>query len=360
MDVYQRKWHEAHAKNIRKRESTHDERLLRRKLDLMTRRSKSSMRKHMKVPENMSFFENFDETAEFINGVYETVFEEDLYVFLDFSKCKEISSETCVVLAAEIDRCNRMIPGSVSGAYPSDADVYFLLNELGFFNILGIKSSKPEFDDIPEVDVLRLQSGSDNPVNLMRGVKELFYPKGKAEANSPFSRKVFGALTEAMGNAVEHAYPKDFRDENEKTCLPKWWRAGFKINDENMVIMILYDQGAGIPNTLVTNWRENLEALASELTRDPFDDEKIALAMKKGRTRTKIQGRGRGSYDMQQLIRESSNGVLSIFSYKGGYAYYNDGNYETVDLKHNIHGTLVVWKICLNTLVKEKDERKDN
>jgi hypothetical protein len=357
MDIYQRKWHDAHARNIRKRESTHEERLRRRKEDLITHRSKAAMRKNLKVPEIMSIFENCDQTIKFINDIKETVFNDNLYAILDFSKCKEITAETCVVLAAEIDRCNKLFPESVTGTYPKDVDVYFLLNELGFFHLLGIRSTKPEFDDLPEVDVVRLQSGADNPINLMRGIKELFYKDGDEDENiqskSPFSKKVFRALTEAMGNAVEHAYPEDFKRNKKDTCIPKWWRAGFKVNEDNMVIMILYDQGAGIPNTLKTNWKEKLDALASVLTRDPYDDEKIALAMEKGRTSTKVKGRGQGSFDMQKLIRESSDGILSIFSYKGAYSYFNSGKYETFNLDHYLEGTLIVWRICLNSLAEE-------
>ncbi len=359
MDIYQRKWHEAHVRGMEKRKNTHHERLRRYKFHLENHKNKISMRKHMKVPTIMSFFENYDETIKFINEIKKTIFKDDLFVFLDFSQCTDISAETCVVLAAEIDRCNNKIPDSVSGSYPNDADVYFFLNELGFFNILGIRSSKPEFDDVPEVDIVRLQSGSDNPVNLMRGIKEIFYPKGKSKPNSPFSGKVYRALTEAMGNAVEHAYPYKYRQDNSITCIPKWWRAGFKLNNDNTVIMILYDQGAGIPNTIITNWKEKLEALASALTRDPFDDEKIALAMEKGRSRTKVEGRGQGSYDMQKLIRESSNGILSIFSYKGGYSYKNDGNWRKTNLNHSLHGTLVIWQICLETLLKDDNEKNN-
>lgn len=350
MDNLEKKWHKIHAKKIRKRESTRQERVRRRKIGLDIVRNKASSRVHMTVPIIMSLFENYDECVRFINEIKEQIFINNVFVFLDFSKCTKISTETCVVLAAEIDRCMRKVPESVFGSYPNHPEVYFLLNELGFYHLLDIRSSKPTFDDAPEVDVVRLQSGKDNPENLMRGIKELFYPPGQDVPKSPFSGKVYRALTEAMANAVEHAYPQSFLKLSEGACVPIWWRAGFKVNNENKVLMILYDQGAGIPNTLTINWQERLEELISILSRDPYDDEKLALAMEKGRTMTKIKGRGQGSYDMQQLIRESSDGALSIFSYRGKYVYFNDGNWQQENLSLCLEGTLVVWKVCLDTV----------
>ncbi len=347
-----KKWHEIHARNLRKRESTREERLRRRRLGIETQRNKAAERVHMKVPKLFDLYKNYDESVQFINAINENVFENDSFVFLDFSQCEGISAEACVVMAAEIDRCNRLEEHSVFGVYPNNPDVYFLLNELGFYHLLGIRSSKPTFDDAPEVDVVKLQSGQDNPRNLMVGIKELFYNDEGDVKEALYSKKVYRALTEAMANAVEHAYPEEFLKQNSRLCLPRWWRAGFKDNETNIVFMVLYDQGAGIPNTLTTNWLEKLNELASKLTRDPYDDEKIVLAMEKGRTTTKIQGRGQGSYDMQQLIRESDNAELSIFSYRGKYLYPNNENLQHENLSLPLKGTLVVWKVCLNS-VKE-------
>lgn len=346
MDNNQKKWHEIHTKNMKEREGTRKERLLRRKIGLEITRSKAATRVPVKVPQNMSLFENYDVCIGFIEEVKRYVFVENSFVFLDFSQCTKISAEMCVVLAAEIDRCNKIVPDSVFGAYPTDQDVYFMLNELGFFHLLGIKSSKPQFDNANEVDVVRLQSGSDNPVNLMRGIKGLFFSSN--EPKSTFSNKIYRALTEAMANAVEHAYPDWFVDKNKGTCVARWWRAGFRVNDDRTIYMVLYDQGAGIPNTLQLNWNEKLLELAARLSRDPYDDEKLVLSMEKGRTSTRISGRGQGSYDMQQLIRESVDGALSIFSYQGKYEYFNDGSWVQEDLNLCLNGTLVVWKVCLN------------
>ena len=349
MDPIARSWHEIHAKNISEREKSHEERLRRRRLDLEIQKSKAALRVHMKVPATMSLFENYDETVSFINEIRANVIEKETFVFLDFSACTKISSETCVVLAAEIDRCKRKQRDSIFGSYPLNAQVYGFLNEIGFFQLVGVRASKPVFDNSPDISAVRLQSGSDNPANLMKGIKELFFSEDGINPQSTYSGKIYRALTEAMANAVEHAYPENYKKTNEASCIPVWWRAGFKLHKNNDVLIILYDQGAGIPNTLNINWKEKLAELASFLARDPYDDEKLVLAMEKGRSRTRVEGRGQGSYDIQSLIRESKDGVLSIFSYKGQYEYRSDGTWDKASLKTPLPGTLVVWQVCLDT-----------
>lgn len=353
MDIFQKRWHSIHAKNIEKREKTSQERLRKYKFKLKETSNKASKRIHMVVPSIMHFFKNYHDTVKFIDNIKKHVFEDDKFVFLDFSKCKDISSEACVVLAAEIDRCRKKIPDSVSGSYPSNSKVYFLLNELGFFKLLKIRATPPTFDDNSEVDVVKLQSGKISPRNVTREIEGLFYTKNGEMHVTSYSRRVYPALTEAMGNALEHAYPEYFIKKKDKTCVPIWWRAGFKINKDNRVLIVLYDQGVGIPNTLHVHWREILEKRATRLGRGLRDDEKIALAMEKGRSSTKITGRGIGSYEMQSLIRESKDGLLSIFSYNGRYIYPSDGEWKKSPLPYRLDGTLVVWQISLD---KEEED----
>lgn len=341
MDIFSKKWHFRHARNIRKRKATSKERLKARK------QRANKIQKQIEVPVVLDFFEKYNETVEFIENIKKCVFQDKANVFLNFSKCEKISSEACVVLAAEIERCRKK--ALVSGSYPNNDEVYFLLNEIGFFRMLQIRSSKRVLDDNSEVDVIKLQSGKKgNPQNIMKGIKGLFYTEDGEQPNTPFERRVYGALTEAMSNAVEHAYPQDFTEKNSATCVPYWWRAGFRDNRDNIVLIVLYDQGAGIPNTLHINLKENLKELAAKLKRTPYDDEKIALAMGKGRSRTKIEGRGFGTYDMQSVIKESLGGFLSVFSYNGKYTYHSSDNIEQERLRGCLSGTLVVWQLSLD------------
>jgi hypothetical protein len=354
MDHKQQKWHEQHTKNIRLRESTNKERLLRRKLDLQKVENKKSNRRNLYVPEIISLFDNYEETVVFINTLHERVFRYEEYVRLNFDKCKTVSMEACVYLAAEIQRCNHIVPESVTGTYPKDDSVYFFINELGFFSLLGIKADKTHSENSDKIDILRLTWGSKNitkdnknPENLMKGVRPLFQNNEKQCMHNTYSRNVYPALTEAMINSVDHAYPDDYFDQNANTCIPRWWRSALKTRDDNSIYMVLYDQGKGIPNTITSTWKENLSAFISQFSREPDDGEKIALAMKQGRTRTQKSGRGQGSYNIQQLISQSPNSVLNVYSYTGEYTYHSDESYDTKTHQNSLNGTLIIWKICL-------------
>ena len=344
MDSYSKQWHSRHKESLIKRQQTRTDRLER----LGRRRD----RKQITVPSVIDFQKNYEETVKFIGSIKDCVFQEDRFAFLDFSECKEISAEACVVLAAEIDRCRRRMLNSVSGSYPENFDVYSLLNGLGFFKMLKIQAIAPTFHDPAKFDVVKLRSGKefkeDHPENLMRGIKELFFTENKEKFVTPYGKKIYRALTEAAYNTAEHAYPLDFVNKERKTCVPVWWRAGFKNKKDNMVFIVLYDQGAGIPNTLNTNWRKQLEKLSSVWGGKPPDHEKIKLAMDLGKSGTETEGRGRGSNDMQSIIRENLGGFLSIFSYNGKYVYSSRDKCETELLSHRLGGTLVTWKISLD------------
>lgn len=342
MDVHSKQWHSYHRLNLEKRKGMRVERLIRRQ----------NRTKHIQVPAVMHFFENYRITVEFIDSIKRLVFQENKFVYLDFSNCEKISSEACVVLAAEIDRCKRKRPYSVTGSYPKKFSVYYSLNELGFFKMLNISSPEPTFGDSSKIDVVKLKSGKeferDYPENLMKDIKRLFYRENGNESVTSYSRNIYRALTEAAYNSVEHAYPQSFRDKEKKTCIPIWWRAGFKIKENNKVVVVLYDQGVGVPNTLDTNWKEQLRELSFALKREPYDHEKIDLAMKPGRSRTRSKWRGKGSHCMQSIIRENSDGLLNIFSYNGRYVYSSDEKWEIKSLDYSLGGTLIMWQVSLD------------
>lgn len=354
MDVKSNQWHDIHANKIAAREKTRPERLLRRKLDLVKKEIKENNRRTLYVPNNMSLFENYEETAIFIDTIRQRVFKYNEYIFLNFSKCNSISMDVCVLLASEIDRCNKKIQNSITGNYPANDEVYFFLNELGFFNLLQIKSNKTLIDDDPEIDIVKLTSGTAvindktrNPENVMKGIKDLFTEPDSDQIIDKYKNKVFRALTEAMQNSVEHAYPDNFKEDNKDICVTRWWRAAFKKNGSNTVYIVLYDQGIGIPRTIHLKWKDRLESFVEKFSRSPSDGERLSLAMEKGRTSTRISGRGRGSHDMQQLIRQGDDSVLTVFSCRGQYVYDSNGNHFSQDHNTKLSGSLLVWKICL-------------
>lgn len=360
MDIKSAQWHNIHTKNIEIRKKTRPLRLQRRKWDIATKELKENNRRTLSVPQNMSFFSNYEEIVVFINTIRQRIFDYNEYVFLNFSKCSSISMEVCVVLAAEIERCNKKQENSITGNYPNSEEVYFFLNELGFFNLLKIKSNKTLIDNDPDIDIVKLTSGTAilnkktrNPENLMRGIKDLFTKPDSDQMIDKYENKVFRALTEAMQNSVEHAYPDEFKEINKNTCVTRWWRAAFKNHKDNSIYIVLYDQGIGIPSTIHVNWQDRIDAFLEKFSKKPSDADKLSLAMERGRSRTKIHGRGQGSHDIQQLIRQGKNSILTIFSCRGQYVYDSSGDHFSKDFNAKLNGSLLVWRICLENMFGE-------
>lgn len=330
------KWHEIHARRIRTRESTHKERLQRYKLGHSLK-----YRVTITIPKIMSLNKNYRETAEIFRAIHHHVFKEGRSIALDFSQCEQLTAESCVVLAAEIDRCLRKKPKSVTGNYPTNEEVYLNLKTLGFFQLLNIKADQTgvNYEVDPDAEIVPLVSGAGKREELLNGIIELFsnLPVYK-EMGQKFDYDVFRALTEGMLNTIEHAYPNEYK--KNKDCVGRWWRAAFKTS--NNITLVLYDQGVGIPNTLPTTWNETLIALLSGKL-DPSDGLMIKLATEVGRTSADQKEKGKGLKDIKHLIDVIGAGALKIHSYKGHYIYRPNSEELYKDEEIPIHGTLILW-----------------
>ena len=267
-------WHKIHTAKIRRREATHYERLERRRKGLDIRH-----RKFLAVPAILSFVSNYEESAEFIDEIRTTVLTNQDNILLDFNRCIKITPETCVVLAAEIDRCLRIRKRSITGNYPTNNDVYATLEALGFFKLLSIKPSRGIFVNSDSLEVVGLVSGKGKKEQVTAGILSLFTSAPRFQENKNLlGANIFRALTEAMGNVIDHAYPVE---DHNPYSLGRWWRAGFRHSD--IITIVLYDQGIGIPQTLPTTWPDIWASLvAGKLT--PDDGMLIKLATELNRT----------------------------------------------------------------------------
>lgn len=326
------KWHGIHAQKIHKREATHKQRLKRFKL-----LHSPKYRLNLKMPKILSLDKNYNETAEIFEKIHKIVFSDGRSVALDFSECEEVTPESCVVLAAEIDRCLRIKPKSITGNYPKAENVYFILQTLGFFRLLKIKADRNY--TVPEVFIVPLVSGKEGKIELLNGMSELFVelPAYK-ELGMAFGGRVERVLTEAMTNTLEHAYPAEFKQKTD--CVSRWWRAGFKT--KQAITMVLYDQGAGIPNTLPAYWHETIKSFFKGNT-SPSDGEMIKLAMKVRRSSTKQEQRGKGLPEIKNLIDIIGSGMLKVHSYRGIYLYRSEAGETHTSEEVPLHGTLIIW-----------------
>lgn len=159
------------------------------------------------------------------------------------------------------------------------------------------------------------------------------------------SKLLYRGATEAMNNAVDHAYIEDRRDGLPPPPKKSWWLF-CQEDDENAVVAVC-DLGIGIPKSLPILYPEEIvRSLLARISngRITADSAMIEAAMQLSRTRTDIAGRGKGLPDARAIVDAVIGGKLYIFSNKG-MLLYSDGRYIRKDYGKSIKGTIVVWVV---------------
>lgn len=298
------------------------------------------------IPRTLSLQENYEETVAVIEAIRDLVLDQRAPVFLYFDHLTLLEPAAALLLVAEVYRCRQLrvwrSGPSVSGNYPKDDNVFFQLREMGFFRVLGLNAHEEITDNRPR---------DERPFYVRFLTMNSVHPKLAATfcdlvANAAFKmtelakNRMVAALKEAMGNAHEHAYVM----KGEYDYMPRrWWLAGYvNPSHKEMMVMIL-DQGVGIPRTLQPTVFEALKALM-EMSWGPTDGNMIAAATELHRTSTARAGRGRGFQDMKRFVDTCDDGELRVCSNGGSYTYGKRG--ETIqDYPSSIGGTLVQWRV---------------
>lgn len=343
-EKYHQEWHRIHTRSIFKRAVTRPYRLIRRQRG---EPPKDILRwTKLTVPKTFDFSENYRDSVRYLDDLKRSVLEDNKAIIIDLSECEWISPDGCIVLAALIERCKILRPKFITGTYPNNPKLSFILEQLGFFSLIKVSPQPIGMRFSGDIRIVKLLSGDDGAPNaVMRGMKELFAPTDDAALEDEMLGKgIYRALTEAMLNAIEHAYPDIIK--SRKDCVPKWWRWGIRF--DNTVYMVLYDQGAGIPDTIEMKLKEMVDNLGSLLTRRPLDSEKIVLAMELGRTSSGKEGKGKGLPDYKRVVNYRQKGWLRINSHRGEYVY-NAQNGDVMQKDHplSLEGTMITWKIEL-------------
>lgn len=309
------------------------------------------------VPAVFSLHSNRDAVVELITNLRQSVLLARKRVFLHFDKVIELEPSAALLLVAEIDRClqlRRYRSGkSVSGNYPANAEIYAQLVEMGFYRLIKVQADenaphgalrpgRPVF--LPFRSLKKVQPG------LAATFVELV--EKHAIALNPLARvRMVAALKEAMGNAHEHAYkaPAEF-----PTLIHRWWLAGHIDPERREMMVLILDQGVGIPNTLEPTYIERARALR-KLSLTPTDGELIRAATEVFRTSTGNDGRGRGFRDMQKLINVCDDGELRVSSNRGSYRYAKASEEGIADHDTSIGGTLIQWRISHASVAEIND-----
>ncbi|PZU18958.1 MAG: hypothetical protein DI589_23025 [Shinella sp.] len=291
--------------------------------------------------------------------------------FLDFSKIEEISTSAALVLAAEYERIVHFVkaPPPLVNLDAWNDDVFKRLFELGFFEIIGTTPPDQEryLTADKEVMTLRFISGSNAAETRLAGemlIRLAEFLDPDHELPEEISVPLTSALSEAMSNVREHAYPADYRFRYRH--VGRWWLTGSADRRNRTLTIVIYDQGASIPVTYerlsslahVRKWIDEVRGTITRTTSHPFQNDglQIAAAVKFGNSQTDEPHRGKGLPDMKFAVDQCKNGKLSILSRGGRYVYNGLTDQPThSSYAASIGGTLIEWTMTLPPFERVKE-----
>jgi hypothetical protein len=299
------------------------------------------------IPQVLSLRDNRDETLAIVKAMRDIVLLESRPVQLYFDKLRLLEPAAALLLVAEIFRCRQLRPWraghSVTGNYPTEREILFQLREMGFFRALSIDSYEKQIpDERPQGErphFIGFQTMSSVHPQLAASFCDVV-TAGAFQMTPLTQGKMVASLKEAMGNAHEHAY----RLKGEYAVMPKrWWLAGHVNPAHREMMVMILDQGVGIPNTLEPTTFEQIKSIL-EMTWSVSDGTMIAAATQLHRTSTGQGGRGRGFEDMKRFVDSCDDGELRVNSNRGLYTY-TKASQVTADHSASIGGTLIEWRV---------------
>ncbi len=316
-------------------------------------RRQQSKRKYIDidVPEELDLFGGYESMMRLVKSIRRIALMERRRIRLVLDNAKTIKPAAMLCLVSEIYRC-RHIDSSprVTGTYPNDSKLKHVMQDTGFFDLLDVRNPFPTLAVNYPLEYIKVVSGVSAVGEDAHRLKGALL--GDAiKMDEVASAKLYRGLTEAMTNVVQHAYPKEI-DATIPRLRNRWWLVGHVDKKDRELMVMFFDQGVGIPETLpLKHPREYIQSLLSALKLTESNDGHMILAATRiGRTQTGDINRGRGLHDFRGFIDQCGGGSLRILSRRGSYTYLADGTESTRALNGNLGGTLIEWTVPLDKI----------
>lgn len=303
------------------------------------------------APKIMSLSQNLYEVVSFFNKLREksTSAEVCKYLRVDFTNIISLKPGAALVLASELYRWQETNDVNLKPYKVKkwDNEIKRLFQEMGLFELLHIPK-KYRWK-------ARIQAGSQTFFKFLTGtlsdgklanqLMESMHPVIGPHYNEPL---LYIALSEAMTNVIQHAYPQD----SQLFCTNlknRWWLSGSFDNSTGVMSVLLFDQGVGIPSTLPKQdfFKKVLSFLNEKGFSKDNDGHLIQAALEIGKSRTKQNHRGKGLKQILNFSADNDFGSLYIVSRKGEYRYQEDKTELIESHSVEIGGTFIQWNIKL-------------
>lgn len=292
-------------------------------------------------PESLSLEDNFDGVVKLLSDLRRQSEEQrNENVYIDFRPIQELKPSGALVLAAELDRWNKLPQNRARfknvDLQDWDPKVRKLLGQMGFFDLLGVPGAELNHAD-SKVRYVKFRSGTMVDGKALEDLRKL---ELEPTIEMPNRRKLFAAVTESMTNVIHHAY-----SDNTGQAISAWWLSAAYDIDKGEVSILIYDQGSGIPKTLPKKFGDRLRKMLPEnLMRN--DAQMIKAAHELTRTASEESHRGHGlQRDVRQYIYGLPNGRYHVFSGKGEYTVTSGEEESLRSFSQPLAGTLIEWRI---------------
>ncbi|MCT4333721.1 hypothetical protein MU516_12680 [Paracoccus sp. YLB-12] len=276
--------------------------------------------------------------------------------YYDFSKIEEISTAASVVIAAEYERGKLLVGASPPAIelHSWSPDAFGKLYEMGFFEVVGLSEAESKrFVSHAGTVTMQIVSG-ETRAELDKAGQELErLLDDELTVDDELAGILFWintAVSEALTNVTQWAY------RGAGSLQPKrWWLAATLDPLTKNLSVVFYDQGVTIPNSIKRqDWFEGILAFGRKLygskdeTTSWSDSRWIAAALEYGRSRTRLDHRGKGLPQLADILDLCADGSLRIVSRKGCcYLRKDQKMIEEPPIRQPLMGTLIEWKLSL-------------
>ncbi len=196
------------------------------------------------LPATLDLVSHFEETAAVVRAIRRITLREKRSLLLDFTNVRSVKPSALLLLLAEIHR-GRLIHGRsrLTGTYPKDPRIERMLDAIGFFKLLGVKSRVINTIRKFPMEYVGFHSDIREVKGTVRRFRESLL--GTTILMSTQARiRLYRAVSEAMLNVGHHAYPVGTSRTHPERG--RWWLTGHVNKKTGELTVMFCDLGVGI------------------------------------------------------------------------------------------------------------------